>query len=189
MSLFMEKGYAAVTMDEIISVSGGSKSSIYKYFGNKEGVLKAVVGSLADDMLREVNVPFPTYQTPREALNRIGLHISKLVLSANAINQYKLAISNSTVLPDAAQLWYDSGPQTTFDGIAEYLKRENAAGRLRIDNPMRAGLFFLGMIVFKDNLIMSIGADPPPESQLKEIVNEAVDVFLAAYGVQSYHEP
>lgn len=182
MSLFTEKGYAAVTMDEIISVAGGSKSSLYKYFGNKEGVLKAVVESLADDMLQEINIPFHSYQTPREALNRIGLRVSKLILSANASNQYRIAISNSNVFPDTSRIWYESGPERTFDGLAEYLKRENSAGRLQVDNPKRAALFFLGMIVFKDHLTMSIGFDPPPESEMKEIVKEAVDVFLSAYG-------
>jgi TetR/AcrR family transcriptional repressor of mexJK operon len=182
MSLFMEKGYAAVTMDEIISVAGGSKSSLYNYFGNKEGVLKAVVESLADDMLQEINIPFHSYQTPREALNRIGLRVSKLILSANASNQYRIAISNSNVFPDTSRIWYESGPERTFDGLAEYLKRENSAGRLQVDNPKRAALFFLGMIVFKDHLTMSIGFDPPPESEMKEIVKEAVDVFLSAYG-------
>ncbi|NIO15657.1 MAG: TetR family transcriptional regulator [Deltaproteobacteria bacterium] len=182
MSLFTEKGYAAVTMDEIISVAGGSKSSPYKFFGNKEGILKAVVESLADDMLQEIDIPFSTYQTPREALNHIGFRLGKLILSANAINQYRLAISNSVVLPDAARMWYESGPRTTFEGFAEYLKRENAAGRLQVGNPTRAALFFLGMIAFKDNITMSIGADPPPDSELRDIVKEAVDVFLAGFG-------
>jgi AcrR family transcriptional regulator len=182
LSLFTEKGYAAVSMDEITRVAGGSKSSLYKFFGNKEGVLKAVVESLADDMLREINIPFPSYHTPREALKRIGLSISNLVLSANAINQYRLAVSNSKAFPDVARLWYEYGPKKVFDGLAEYLQREAAAGKLQIKKPIRAALFFFGMILFKDNITMSIGAGPPPASEMKEIVEEAVDVFLAAYG-------
>jgi TetR/AcrR family transcriptional regulator, mexJK operon transcriptional repressor len=180
-SLFVEKGYPAVTVDEIIKISGGSKTTLYKFFGSKEGVLKAVTETLAKKMLKEIAHASSTDGNPREELKRIGLNLSKLVLSAEAINQYRLAVVNAMIYPDIAMLWYESGPRTTFEGVAEYLEKETAAGRLKVRNPMRAAHFLLGMIFFKDNLTMSIGAKAPPESEMEAIVNEAVDVFLAAY--------
>ncbi len=41
--LFLEKGYDAVSLDDIVNHAGGSKASIYKYFGNKEGLLRLYV--------------------------------------------------------------------------------------------------------------------------------------------------
>lgn len=32
--LFLEHGYDAVSLDDIVNHAGGSKASIYKYFGN-----------------------------------------------------------------------------------------------------------------------------------------------------------
>ena len=40
--LFLERGYDAVSLDDIVQHAGGSKASIYKYFGNKEGLFKAI---------------------------------------------------------------------------------------------------------------------------------------------------
>ena len=40
--LFLEHGYDAVSLDDIVQHAGGSKASIYKYFGNKEGLFKAI---------------------------------------------------------------------------------------------------------------------------------------------------
>lgn len=40
--LFLEKGYDAVSLDDIVNHAGGSKTSIYKYFGNKDG-LSAII--------------------------------------------------------------------------------------------------------------------------------------------------
>jgi len=181
-SLFVEKGYAAVTVDEIIKISGGSKTTLYKLFGSKEGILKAVTETLAKKMLTEIELASVSAGTPREDLRRIGLSLSKLVLSSEAINQYRLAVANAMTFPDMAMLWYESGPRTTFEGVAEYLKKETTAGRLKVRNPMRAALFFLGMMFFKDNITMSVGAEAPPESEMDAIVTEAVEVFLAAYG-------
>ena len=182
-ALFIEKGYAAVTVDDIIQRSGGSKSSLYKFFGNKEGVLSAVIEDLAHEMLDEVRIIASSDKTIREELLNIGFTIGRLALSANAINQYRLAIANAAPYPDLSRLWFEKGPGTTFAGLAEYLKNETAEGRLKIDNPERAAQFFLGMIICKDNILMSIGDPGPSDAELREIVNDAVDLFLAAYGV------
>ena len=181
-SLFIDKGYASVSVDDIIRVSKGSKSSLYKFFGSKEGILKAVVESLADDMLREIHLEFPSGRTAREALNRIGMVLVDLALSENAINQHRHAVSHARVFPDVAKLWYDSGPNRTFGGLAEFLEKENAAGRLRIPDPGRAALLFAGMIIFHENMRLLIGLPRSKKSELKEMVSEAVEVFLAAYG-------
>lgn len=181
-TLFMEKGYASVSVDDIIRVSGGSKSSVYKYFGSKDGILKAVIESLADDMLREIHLEFPSGKTPREALNRIGMVLVDLALSENAINQHRHAVSHAMTYPDVAKLWYESGPKKTFDGLAGLLAKEAAAGRLRISDPFRAALFFGGMIIFHDNMRLLVRLPRSSRSELKKTVAEAVEVFLAAYG-------
>jgi AcrR family transcriptional regulator len=182
-ALFMEKGYASVSVEDIIRVSKGSKSSLYKFFGSKEGILKAVVESLADHMLREIHIDFPSGRSPREALSRIGMILVDLALSDNAINQHRHAVSHAKAYPVVAKLWYESGPKRTFDGLAAFLEKETAAGRLRIANPARAALLFAGMIIFHDNMRLLVCLPPSKRSELKKIVSEAVDVFLAAYGV------
>jgi AcrR family transcriptional regulator len=181
-ALFVEKGYATVTVDEIIKISGGSKSTLYNLFGSKDGILKAVTETLADKMLTEIELESSSQKPPREELSRIALSLSKLILSSEAINQYRLAVANAITFPDMAMLWYESGPKTTIEGVAKYLKKATAAGRLKVRNPMQAAQFFLGMIFFKDNITMSIGAEAPLESEINAVVTEAVEVFLAAYG-------
>lgn len=181
-SLFIEKGYGSVSVDDIIRVSKGSKSSLYKFFGNKEGILKAVIESLAEEFLREIPLEFPSGGTPREALNRIGVVFADLALSDNAINQHRHAVSHARAFPDLAKLWYESGPKKTMDGFADFLEKETAAGRLRIADPSRAAWFFLGMIIFHDNMRRLVCLPQSKKSELKELVSEAVEVFLAAYG-------
>ncbi len=44
--LFLDKGYEAVSLDDIVNHAGGSKASIYKYFGNKDGLLDLLRKSL-----------------------------------------------------------------------------------------------------------------------------------------------
>ncbi len=184
-SLFTEKGYAVVTLDDIIKISGGSKSSLYSFFGSKEGLLKAVVEALANEMLEELQVPATLGQSPRAALLKIGNRIARLALSENAINQFRLAVSNAKSRPDLASLWYEYGPKTTFDGLATYLAKEVEAGRLNIGDPRRAAIFFLNMIICQDTLRMAVGMAPPLAPEVEAIVEDAVEVLLRAYGSET----
>ena len=42
--LFLEHGYDAVSLDDIVNHAGGSKASIYKYFGNRS-LAKVVIAN------------------------------------------------------------------------------------------------------------------------------------------------
>lgn len=181
-SLFLSKGYAAVSLDEIVRASGGSKSAIYQLFGGKKGLLAAVTESLAAKMLSEMDINRNGGMSVRDSLFAMGLKLIRLILSDEAITQYRLAINNLTVDPSLSRLWYSHGPEATFRGFAQYLKKEVNAGRLRIKDCQRAADMFLGMLICKNNIAMSIGEDAPTPKQIKLIVSEAVDIFLSAYG-------
>ena len=56
MQLFMEKGYGATSLHDVVSRSGGSLSTLYEMFGNKAGLFReliedkcATVSSMFDD--------------------------------------------------------------------------------------------------------------------------------------------
>lgn len=182
-SLFISKGYAAVSLDEIVRASGGSKSAVYQFFGGKEGLLAAVTESLAARMLLEMDIGRTSAMSVRDALYAIGLKLISLILSEDGITQYRLAINNLTVDPRLARLWYTRGPETTFRGLARYLKKEVDAGRLRIKDCQLAADLFLGMMICKDTMSMSIGESAPTPKQMRQIVSEAVGMFLLAYGI------
>jgi AcrR family transcriptional regulator len=181
-SLFVSKGYAAVSVDEIVRASGGSKSAVYQLFGGKEGLLAAVTESLAAKMLFEMDIGRSSGMSVRDSLHAIGLKLISLILSEDGITQFRLAINNLTVDPRLSRLWYTHGPDSTFRGFARYLKKEVEAGRLRIKDCQLAADLFLGMLICKDIFAMSIGESAPTPKQMKHIVSEAVDLFLRAYG-------
>src|SRR6476619_5097403 len=54
--LFLKKGYDNVSIDEIISVVGGSKATIYAWFGGKEGLFEAVVRQECRDVTMAIHV-------------------------------------------------------------------------------------------------------------------------------------
>ena len=83
--LFVEQGYAATTVAEIAAAAGVSVETVYKAFGNKPGLVKAVfdVVVVGDDddvpmMQREFvqrNIAEPD---PRRKLKDYGDHLAEL---------------------------------------------------------------------------------------------------------------
>ena len=48
--VFLERGYANSSIDAVVERSGGSKATVYQMFGNKEGLLAALVADGAEEL-------------------------------------------------------------------------------------------------------------------------------------------
>src|SRR5262245_8680087 len=68
--LFLKKGYDNVSIDEIIGVVGGSKATIYAWFGGKEGLFEAVVRQKCEDVTLAIDID--TTGTLEEQLTKMG---------------------------------------------------------------------------------------------------------------------
>jgi len=184
LELFLDKGYASVSVDEIIQKSGGSKSSVYEYFGTKDGLFREIVTSVSNEIMNAMEVPGAKGQGAREVLTLFGEVLCTHVLTKKGIGLFRLAVSSSKRFPKLARMFYESGPLHGQLALTCYLEKEAAAGRVNIENPRRAAEFFFGMLLVKDHIAMPLGCAPPPsKAAIREMVKEAVDVFMAAYGV------
>ena len=66
--LFAERGYAAVTMDEIAAAVGVTKPLLYNYFGNKERLYTACMEEAGDALSRTIGDAVEATDSPGEAL-------------------------------------------------------------------------------------------------------------------------
>lgn len=67
--LFAERGYAAVTMDEVAGCVGVTKPLLYNYFGNKERLYVACMEQAGEALFAMIAEAVRDAQTPSEALN------------------------------------------------------------------------------------------------------------------------
>src|SRR6056297_1923131 len=52
--LMVENGYGATTLDAIVERAGCSKSAVYEYFGNKQGLISALAVELVQDLAEQL---------------------------------------------------------------------------------------------------------------------------------------
>lgn len=67
--LFAERGYAAVTMDEVAAAVGVTKPLLYNYFGNKERLYVACMESAGDGLTAAIGDAVIASASPAEALS------------------------------------------------------------------------------------------------------------------------
>jgi AcrR family transcriptional regulator len=72
-TLFAERGYAAVTMDEVAAAVGVTKPLLYNYFGNKEQLYLACMEPAGDALVATVIEAVSRTDSPGDALEA-GLH-------------------------------------------------------------------------------------------------------------------
>jgi len=53
-ALFAERGYAAVPADEIVRAAGVTRGALYHHFGDKQGLFRAVVEQLEEEITAEI---------------------------------------------------------------------------------------------------------------------------------------
>jgi AcrR family transcriptional regulator len=66
--LFAERGYAAVTMDEIAAAIGVTKPLLYNYFGNKERLYIACMERAGDSLIKTIAEAVGKSANPGDAL-------------------------------------------------------------------------------------------------------------------------
>lgn len=57
LELFLAKGYEATSLSDIIELSGGSLSSVYKYFDNKESLFLRIIELQSKKLDERMNEP------------------------------------------------------------------------------------------------------------------------------------
>jgi AcrR family transcriptional regulator len=71
-ALFAERGYAAVTMDEVAAAVGVTKPLLYNYFGNKERLYIACMERSGQTLFEKIEESVRQATNPNDALN-LGL--------------------------------------------------------------------------------------------------------------------
>jgi AcrR family transcriptional regulator len=179
--LFAEKGFEATTLTDLVNEAGGSRTSLYEYFGDKEGLLRAVTVEHCDQLLADLAAlrPDPS-MTPEVALKRMGLRFVEGLMDEEAMAVLRILIAEGSKFPEMGDFVLRRGPDSVVGRTAEYLLELAGAGKLRIDHPEDAARAFIGLLI-GDVLLRRLISPTSPRMSPKDIENHverSVHIFL-----------
>lgn len=163
-----------------------SRQTLYNHFGGKEGLFRAVVqdvldevlGALADQVEESALGESDDLETD---LTRLGTTWARVMLQPHVLALRRLVIGESTTFPHLAQTWIERGPERLQQYLLRAFGRLADRGLLRLDDPqVTVTLYAHSMVLIPDQAMMRLGTTPD-EATIDRYITAAVRMFLARY--------
>lgn len=181
--VFRELGFERASMSEICLRVGGSKATIYNYFPSKENLFFEIMYQSSEAEFNAIHrVLDPLTEDISDALRNFGRGLLTLLYSPD-VQAVRRLMTSSFGYSELGKTCYERGPQHSLREISEFLLEAMKNGKLRQSDPIVATLHLRGLLEAEllDCFIFQIPNDTSPE-KIKDIVDRAVAVFMAAYG-------
>jgi AcrR family transcriptional regulator len=172
----VEGGVEALTMLAVANRAGASKETLYAWFGNRDGLLTALVERNADASARRVAQALDgDDDDPRGTLVGYAEGLLTLLTSPASIALNRAAMSS----PPLADLLLRSGRRRIGPLVERYLARLATDGLLRIEDSPAAYRRLYGLVVQDTQIRVLLGEAAPGRVDIRRRARTAVDDFLA----------
>lgn len=181
--LFLERGYGATTLGEVVKLSGGSLATLYDLFDGKEGLFRAVIAGqcmlIAESLEQAEMADLP----PAKALRLFAERIFDVALARDNIALLRQVIAEAVQFPELGRTLFATGIEIVHAKVEDYLARQTQRGLLNVDGPREAAEIFAEMVLqrYRLRLLCGLPVDLTPEERNAHF-DRAMTVFLRAYG-------
>lgn len=178
-AVFLEYGYEASSMAEIVRRAGGSLSTLYLQFGDKEGLFQAVVDERVSVLTQGTGLALNENLPLREGLQQIGEGLLRIVTSQTSVESFRLMVATAKRFPDIANRHTRQIPQRMRDALASYIRSRVEAGDLEVKDCAAAAALFIDMVRTHTQLLALMDSSyRPSDDEIRETVKRAVNMFM-----------
>lgn len=178
---FVERGFDGTSLDDIIAQVGGSRRNIYAQFGNKEGLLRAVMHQIIGELAETADAPPDGSASPRGWLIAVGYDFTRMMLRPDVAAVFRQFIAvGGTDEVEFEELWRH-GPERIRAAIAGWLVARDREGALRVPDPEFAARMLPEMLRGSLQIELLLGRRAEiPDDEIRTHVEKSVDFFLGA---------
>ena len=145
--LFVEQGFEHTTLSDIVDRAGGSLATVYKLFGNKEGILDVVVFEKASSGAALVRKAAEKGGTPVEILHRLSVSFQEHFLDPEMVALVRIVIARSVSNKDFARRFFERTSTRTHDSLQQLFSAWQEKGIEMNARPQILAQLFLGLFV------------------------------------------
>jgi TetR/AcrR family transcriptional regulator, mexJK operon transcriptional repressor len=186
-TLFLRSGYLGTSMEEVATVAGVSKQTVYTHFADKERLFTDLIlgaTNRADDFLQYMTTVLQDTDDLEMDLRQVARRYLGTVLQPELLLLRRLVIGESGRFPELAHTYYERAPERTLDTLASSFQRLAERGLLRLDDAPLAARHFAYLVLGAplDRAMFCGGDGEMTPAELERQADAAVRAFLAAYG-------
>jgi TetR/AcrR family transcriptional repressor of mexJK operon len=175
---FLDRGFVRTTISEIVALSGGSRSTVYEEFGSKEGLFKALVSSIIEQM----RLPDVPNGPPAQVLRGFGVAYMERLMDPEALALYRVALGESAHVRHLGPALFEAGQKSATAALAGRIRGWVRDGILDVDDPDRAASLFLAMVEGDLHRSAVLWASTPGAADIAANVDFASDLFIRGAG-------
>lgn len=178
--VFAEKGFQHAKLSEIVAKAGGSLATLYRAFGDKEGLAYAILDRRMHKMaealsdLRLDNLP------PEIGLRKAAEQYMDRMTSEEAQLVHRLVIGEGRTFPGLRDWFFRTAVVSLTGDLSRYLQLQADQGRLSLHGSadFAAAQFFT--LLFGDLMLRTASGylPRPDEDEIERYVSQAVALFL-----------
>jgi TetR/AcrR family transcriptional regulator, mexJK operon transcriptional repressor len=175
--LFLTQGFAATSLQQIASVAGATKRTLYVKVGDKAELFGAVVHRLLD---HERGTPRSdeAEASTRARLVKFGNDVLHAALSTDVLRLNRLLVAEAPRFPALADLMEKQMMGGTTKRLTELLRDEIKRKRLTLDDPQLSAQLLVATLIGMPQRAVLYGQVPWTQKRINEWVVGAVDMFL-----------
>lgn len=183
--LFLDRGFGAVSMDELAGAAGVARRTLYNQFANKEEIFREMLHRVSGQIESALPPGIETQGDAETVLRRVAHRILDLHKNTAFLGFARMVAADSRQFPWIAEAFAAvMDPQA--ERFARYLAHLTTLGVLNCANPLLAAHQFMG-IVNEFSLwpwMLGRGRLDFPDD---EVIEETVRMFLRHYSRQGSH--
>lgn len=177
--VFLEHGYEGASIEEVMRRVGGSKASLYSYFGSKEGLFFDILAAHSEELTKDLKIPKVADEDVEWTLVAIGKRYLHMMLDNDRLGLFRVMFAEAQRFPDLARRFFECGPLRSRALLSRYLQLQSEAGRLDCPDPDFAAAQFFELIKARPHTAQAFGLPPfPRESGIDVHVDASVKLFL-----------
>ena len=186
-ALFLERGYLATSVDDIAARAAVSKRTLYNAFADKERLFTEIVlgvTAIAEQFAEELVSALGRADDVPTALRELARRHLASVTRPEVVRLRRLISAESGRFPGLAREYHRRAPGRVLTALAAVLADLGEQGALRVPDPARAAEHFAFLVVGPtlDRVMFEGAAAVPEPAEQDQLADDAVAVFLAAYG-------
>ena len=158
LQLFANRGFAATRLEDVATVAGVSKGTVYLYFESKEQLFEAVVREAITPTLDRAEAMLASFEGPTPDLVRFLFELFAAALETPLTGVIKLLVAESGNFPQLARLYADLVLRRAFGLMERVLQRGIDRGEFRPVDPHTTVPLVMGPILLLAMWKHSFGA-------------------------------
>lgn len=179
-----ERGYGGASTLEIATRAKVSKRELYAEFGNKQGIIAALVNTRAARMRAPLQLPAVRDRGTLEAvLRRFGATMVGEVTQPPVIAMFRLAAAEAENSPEVARTLDSAGREASRAALSKFLAEAQSAGLLEPGDPLAFAGQFLSLLLGDLPMRLLLGvAKPPSAAEIERRAHGATEALLKLHG-------